>query len=146
MDTWGGARSASQAEPEQKAEGAQSNADPQDVTHWSSPQAFGAHEYTTGGRHVPAPSQWALSVTIPSLQDRVVHVVEASGMAQRVVVTPSQEPVHAEPSPWHAGRLPTGAPLVGVHVPTEPGFVQEAHCSPQSELQHTPSIQKADWH
>jgi hypothetical protein len=54
-------------------------------------------------------------------------------------LTPLQYALQEDPSPAHAVRPPTGAPFVGVQVPTEPGASQRWHCPPQLELQHTPS-------
>jgi hypothetical protein len=65
--------------------------------------------------------------------------------AKRAV--PSQVPPQAEPSEVQAARPPSGVPVTGAHVPTEPATAQASHCPSQAALQHTPSTQKplAHW-
>jgi hypothetical protein len=60
---------------------------------------------------------------------------------QAVRWEPSQSPPQGEPSSTHAGRAPAGAPLVGVHVPTEPGTLHASHWPEQATSQQTPSTQ-----
>src|SRR5690606_22699667 len=58
------------------------------------------------------------------------------------MLAPSQLPPQAEPSLAQAGRSPTGAPTVAVHVPSEPGASQRAHCPSHADSQQTPSTQR----
>jgi hypothetical protein len=62
------------------------------------------------------------------------------------VVTPSQKPSQPVPLPPHAVRGATGVPVTAEHVPGEAVRLHASHCPVQSELQHTPSTQKFDWH
>ena len=53
---------------------------------------------------------------------------------------PSHWPLHF-PVPPHAVRGLVGAPLTGVHFPTEPDPVHDWHWPAQTLSQHTPSMQ-----
>lgn len=61
-------------------------------------------------------------------------------------MTPSQVPSQPVPLPTHAGRPPTGAPLTAEQVPGDAVKLHDSHWPVHSELQHTPSTQKFDWH
>src|SRR5690349_2211629 len=71
------------------------------------------------GRHAPAPSHALGASDTPLLHDGSEHGVAALGNAQRSARTPSHAPAQ-RPMPPHAGRPPTGAPRIGVHVPAAP--------------------------
>jgi hypothetical protein len=52
------------------------------------------------------------------------------------------EPLHCAlhaPVPTHAVRVPRGAPLTAMHVPTLPATLHASHCPVHSVSQHTPS-------
>jgi hypothetical protein len=83
-------------------------------------------------------------VATPSTQLAARHAVLEPGYEQPSGLLPSQAPVHAEPSPSQAGRLPCGAPPIGVQVPALSGASQAWHCPRQRSLQHTPSTQKPE--
>jgi hypothetical protein len=53
---------------------------------------------------------------------------------------PSQAPPQIVPSVAHAARLPAGAPVTAVHVPS-PDRLQASHCPSQADSQQTPSTQ-----
>jgi hypothetical protein len=59
---------------------------------------------------------------------------------------PSHAPAADLPAPAQGGRLPSGAPRHGEHLPTEPAMLQAAHCAVHAALQHTPSTQKFEAH
>lgn len=54
---------------------------------------------------------------------------------------PLHLPPHVVPIAVHGVRVPTGAPVVGEHVPIFPATLHAAHCEPQAESQQTPSMQ-----
>jgi hypothetical protein len=66
---------------------------------------------------------------------------------QAVVTTPLQAPPQAVPSDVQAARVPTGAPLTAVQVPSRPARPHASHWPLQLVLQQTPSVQKplAHW-
>jgi hypothetical protein len=53
---------------------------------------------------------------------------------------PSQAPLQV-PDPAQVARPACGAPVTGMHWPTEPGTSQAWHWPEQAWLQHTPSAQ-----
>jgi len=55
------------------------------------------------------------------------HCTVASGYAQLVLPDPSHVPAQIEPSDWQTGRVPWGAPVTGVHVPTLPETSHASH-------------------
>jgi hypothetical protein len=76
--------------------------------------------------HAPAPLQPAASVATPCVQLGARHCTVESGYAQ-LVAEPLHVPAHIEPSDWHTGRVPWGAPVTGVHVPTLPETSHASH-------------------
>jgi hypothetical protein len=74
------------------------------------------------------------------------HGVVGPAYLQRSGVTPSQLPPQSEPSLEQAWRDPTGAPLIGTHVPSLPGTLQASHCAPHACVQQTPSTQMSEPH
>jgi hypothetical protein len=65
----------------------------------------------------------------------------APGIVHETVVMPSQSPLHPVPSPGHALRGATGAPVTGEQVPLLVARLHASHWPVQSLLQHTPSAQ-----
>jgi len=59
------------------------------------------------------------------------------------VVVPSQLPPQELPSVAQATRVPCGAPVTAVQVPTLPATSQAWHWLPHALLQQTPSTQLA---
>jgi hypothetical protein len=60
---------------------------------------------------------------------------------QAAPFTPSQTPLHDEPSPEHAARPGAGAPETALQVPTFPCALQIWHCPVHAVSQHTSSTQ-----
>jgi hypothetical protein len=56
-----------------------------------------------------------------------------------------QLPLHDDPSPMHAGRPPTGAPLTPRHVPTLLARLHAWHWPLHAKSQHTPSTHWLLW-
>lgn len=88
--------------------------------------------------HAPAPSQFAARVAVPAVQLALRQPLV--GYVQADVSTPLQVPPQDEPSVAQAVRLPRGAPVVGVHVPTLPELSHAWHWPVHEELQQTPSV------
>jgi len=110
------------------------------------PQTYGVQAVTTEEGHVPVPLQLAALVAVPAEQVPARHTVEPAGYAQALAMVPSQDPPQALPSVVQAVRLPCGAPVALVQVPTLPATSQAWHCPPQALLQQTPSTQFAAAH
>ncbi len=129
------------------------NADPthsvlsaQVVRHWVvSSQRNGLHGVSVSSPQLPLPAHVAdsVSVSVPQLWSR--HEVSAPGKVQVVPFTPLQVPAQTPPSLAHGARPPTGSPLIGSQVPTEP-VLHASHCPSQATSQHTPSTQSPVWH
>jgi len=66
---------------------------------------------------------------------------ELVGYAHAALFVPSQAPPQELPSVAQATRVPCGAPLTAVQVPTLPATSQAWHWLPQALLQQTPSTQ-----
>src|SRR5579862_2231453 len=114
--------------------------------HAVAPQTYAPHDVLTGAGQEPAPLQLAAAVATPFVQLAARHEVDPDGYAQLDTFEPSQNPLHVEPSPAHAARGETGAPVTGEHVPTSPATLHAWHCPPHALLQQTPSTQKPDTH
>jgi hypothetical protein len=93
------------------------------------------------GEQLPRPSQVALWVSTPFMQEGMLHWVWSLGKVQAVRLLPSQVPAHT-PVPPQARRAPCGAPRTGEQVPRLPGLSHASHWPVQAALQHTPSTQK----
>jgi hypothetical protein len=105
------------------------------------PQMYGVHAVVDDAGQVPVPLQLAALTAVPAEQVPARQPVEPPGYAQAMAIVPSQEPPQALPSVVQAVRLPCGAPVVFVQVPTLPVTSQAWHCPPQALLQQTPSTQ-----
>src|SRR5437762_407253 len=82
--------------------------------HTKSPHGAGA------SLQLPAPSQVLACVSTPSLQALALHVMAVVGKLHFLVSVPSQVAAHSAVPPTHAGRVPCGLPVTGVHVPSLP--------------------------
>jgi hypothetical protein len=69
------------------------------------------------------------------------HSVPLAGKAHALRFAGSQLPLQLEPSPAHAVREPTGAPLTPLQVPARFATLQASHWPLHGALQHTPSTQ-----
>ena len=90
---------------------------------------------------LPAPSQVAERVAVPLVQSAARHSTLPPGYAHAARCTPLQVPPQAEPSSAHDGRVPTGAPVTSVQVPSDPETLHASHCPLQGALQQKPSTQ-----
>jgi hypothetical protein len=111
------------------------------VPHAASTQRYGAHAVVAGAGQLPMPSQVAAAVALPSAQLAVRHDVVAGGYVHAARWVPSQVPPQV-PVPLHAERMPRGAPVTAVQVPTDFATSHASHWPLQAWLQHTPSAQK----
>jgi hypothetical protein len=97
------------------------------------------HWVCVPGVQLPAPSQVAAPVATPAVQ--LATPQETVGKVQALVSVPLQLPTQA-PVPAHAARVPTGAPVTGLQVPSFAGRLQAAHWRlVQSTSQQYPSAQ-----
>jgi hypothetical protein len=94
-------------------------------SHAVGPQTCCPQSTVCTAGHEPVPSQFAATVAVPLLHDGARHCAVEN--VQDLVTTPSQAPLHAEPSPAHAAREPTGLPFTGEHVPPLFGRLQASH-------------------
>jgi hypothetical protein len=90
--------------------------------------------------HTPAPLHTVALVAVPFEQDPGTHWIELPGKVHLVPSVPPQAPLQGE-VPAHATRDPRGAPMTGVHLPTEPASAQLSHWPAQALSQQTPSTQ-----
>ena len=90
------------------------------VLHAVGPQTYGVHAVTTEAGHVPVPLHVAVLTAVPAEQVPARHTVEPDGYAQAFAMVPSHDPPQALPSVVQAARLPCGAPVAFVQVPTLP--------------------------
>lgn len=98
---------------------------------------------------MPLPSQVAAEDAVPEAQRAAWQTTSVPGSAAHELrLAPSQlaEAHTLLASVGHAARPAWGAPLTGVHVPTEPARSQASHCPLHPVLQQTPSAQRPDRH
>lgn len=91
--------------------------------------------------HSPFPSHLATGVTTPSEQLALAHSVALPGNEQSFPLVPSHFPLQV-PVPGQASRLPTGSPVTGLHVPTDPDALHDSHCPSHLVSQQTPSCEQ----
>jgi hypothetical protein len=115
-------------------------------SHLIGPQIPGAQSCVRTAGQIPEPSQNSCSVAVPLVQVGARHSWLEPGIVHDCLVTPSHTPSQPVPLPTHAARGETGEPVTAVQVPCAPVKLHASHCPAQSELQHTPSTQKFDWH
>jgi hypothetical protein len=125
--------------PEHQFAVAQSESAAQLPLHAVGPQEYGAHACVCRPGQAPAPSQTPSSVAVPEVHEGARQEVGSAGYAQLDAWIPSQLPPQTVPSEAHATRLPWGAPLAGLHVPTFPATSQASHCPLQARSQQNPS-------
>jgi hypothetical protein len=133
--------SGTQMPPEHQLPLEQSESAVQSPAQAFAPQMYGAHGCVCGTGQRPWPSQPAASVAVPAEHEASRQDVESPGYVQLAVWMPSQLPPHTVPSETHAGRLPCGASVVGVHPPSLPVTSHASHCPLHGELQQNPSAQ-----
>jgi hypothetical protein len=105
------------------------------------PHPYGAQVLGAGAiPHAPAPSQYAAPLSTPPMQVLATHAIDVDGYAHDTLA-PSHVPAQA-PVPLHAVRVPRGAPVTSLHVPTLPDSLHASHEPVHARSQHTPSAQK----
>jgi len=88
-----------------------------------------------------------VSSVLPVPEQAFLHVVVDPANVHEAPFVPSHAPPQgAIPAFMHAGRVPTGVPVTGEHVPSLPVTLHAWHCSPHAPLQQKPSTQRPDVH
>ena len=107
---------------------------------------FGAQSCVLSGGHVPAPVQLAATVAIAAAHVGARHCVVDGGNAHAVRLVPSHDPLQSVPSPAHAVRPATGAPVTALQAPTLPGTLHPSHWPLHALSQQTPPAQIVELH
>lgn len=79
-------------------------------------------------------------VAFPSAQLAGVQIEALSGKAQALPLVPSQLPLQT-PVPPQAVRVASGAPVMTLHLPSEPVSLQDSHWPSHFPSQQIPSTQ-----
>src|SRR5260221_4422000 len=105
------------------------------ASHWN-----GSQLAATGTLQLALPPHFGVPVAEPLAQKPTPQVTVAPGSAHVVRLAPSQNPPQA-PEPGHAGRPSRGAPVMAMHLPSEPAWSHDSHWSTQAVSQQSPSTQ-----